>query len=321
MKNIYNTTVYLCPQAFGHYFAGRWEGDGHVHIKDVTTGKPSLHITMGFKQKPSAQTLLNLVDFHAKVRSGSLSVRHDNQSCIVNIYHPRALETLLRLSHDKFRSAKGYEINVVGAWLKRRQVHVPAVSLRPFNLNDGWFAGWTDSDGNFYVRTSAKPRIKVEAVYQTNQKVDTKGKLSFRPFFDDMARALHSRVYVDVKKGVPYLFIKAGREKARLKLITYFHVYGLLTSKHLDFLAWARVHRAMGLKNHKRHFQYMDEQKRGMNSLRKAFSWAHLQSGPFSRGAVWRETFTYGFEFGPGLKTPGYDNNYNGHKVAKFLGI
>ena len=45
----------------GHYLAGVWEGDGNTNIKDKSSPKTTMHITMDKRQAPYAKKLLALL--------------------------------------------------------------------------------------------------------------------------------------------------------------------------------------------------------------------------------------------------------------------
>lgn len=58
MKPLKTLTHFNNLNAFGHYLAGLWEGDGHIGLKNKLYPKPSLHITMSKMQKPFLEKIL-----------------------------------------------------------------------------------------------------------------------------------------------------------------------------------------------------------------------------------------------------------------------
>lgn len=182
-KNLKQKThIYHDTTMLGHYLAGLWEGDGNINIKDKNYPKPTIHITLHRQQAPCAKKLLSLLSRLCSDSVGSVHIRDENNSCVLNIYTPQGLKFVVGAVKDKLRTPKGFHLNQVINWLNRYDPSLNCShinSLSDFDLSTPWFAGFCDADGSFGIDFSIKTRLKVSCQFQINQRMsENRVKLS-----------------------------------------------------------------------------------------------------------------------------------------------
>ena len=285
--------VYHDITMLGHYLAGVWEGDGHIK-KNKNSGKTTIHITMHKQQEVYAKQLLRLLNRLELTNNripktdsvGSVHVRHDNNSCVLNIFTPHGLLLIVQLMGDKLKTPKALQLNNVIDWLNThynaKLNHVSFQSEGTFDLNTPWFAGFTDADGNFSIDLSTKTRLKVSCQFQINQRMfdpktdNLRNKYNF--VFNGIAQKLNVNLHTIMEKnsGRYYYVIKATSRKSKQVLRDYFDTYPLLTSKALDYKDWCAVDDLIKKKNNRKNLEQIQALKTCMNNNRNMFTWDHI---------------------------------------------
>jgi hypothetical protein len=272
---------YQNPHWLGYYLAGLWEGDGHLNIKDRSYPKPTLHITLHKKQVICLQKLMFALKRFCKSDSiGSIDIRHDNNSCVLNIYSPAGLQGVFHLIQDKLQTS-ALQLNSLKDWLNLKHgTNLSNVTPRAtFSLNTPWFAGFVDADGSFGIDLRLT-RKRVDCQFQINQRMqDPKSGLDYGELFNSIASALKVRRYtlVEKKSGGRYYVIKASSLRSKTELRNYFDTFPLLTSKKLDYNDWCKVDDLMRRNTHPvLDWKSILELKAGMNRNRTLFTWDHL---------------------------------------------
>jgi LAGLIDADG endonuclease len=264
-------------QSFGYYLAGVWEGDGNVGVK-ADRNKPTLHITMHIEQAPYLNKLLNVLERQYNHSVGNVSLRPENNSAVLNIVTPEGLAQTLGLIHQKCKTPKAHQLNVVAHWLNVHQGYNFGISkTEVFNLLTPWFAGFCEADGSFGVDRSTKTRLKVSCQFQINQRLcDPKTGHSYGDIINCIAKTLHVKrhTFKDKKSGQNYYAIKATSRKTKDIIQGYFKAYPLLSSKRLDYDDWCCVDAL--LPNLKKNAAHVNSLKAGMNRSRTKFTWQHL---------------------------------------------
>lgn len=284
MQSNQKTHIYNDSLLLGHYLAGLWEGDGNINVKDKSSPKPTFHITFHKQQAPVAQKLLFVLRRICNQDPvGSVHIRQDNNSCVLNVFSPIGLECIFNLIHDKLKTPKAYQLNLIGNWLnKRHKTNLSSVKHNPtFTLNTSWFAGFADADACFGIDLRLKTRKSVACQFQTNQRMqDPKSGLDYGELFYGISQALNVKLYtiMEKKSGRYYYVIKASSLKSKQILRNYFDIYPLLTSKFLDYKDWCAVDDLMRIRSERQiNFNHMFELKNGMNKSRTQFNWCHLE--------------------------------------------
>jgi hypothetical protein len=254
--------VYHDPTMLGHYLAGVWEGDGHTK-KNKSSGKTTLHITMHKQQKVYVEKLLGLLSgLCDKDPVGSVHLRHDNNSCVLNIFTPKGLTLIVQLIGDKLKTPKALQLNDVIDWLNINHntsfLHV-SFQKKPVILDTPWFAGFIDADGSFGIDLSTKTRLKVSCQFQINQRMSDpkENNLEYGSLFRAIALAIDVNLQTPMEKksGRYYYAIKATSRKSKNILRHYFDTYPLLTSKFLDYRNWCAVDDLLKKKDHHKHLK------------------------------------------------------------------
>ena len=287
-KKMYKSTfkkthVYHDLTMLGYYLAGVWEGDGHTK-KNPSSGKTSVHITMHKKQAPCVTKLLALLSRLCDDPVGSVHVRDDNNSCVLNVYTPRGLTLIVQLMCDKLQTPKAIQLNDVIDWLNThhntRFNHVHFKQQTALDLTTPWFAGFTETDGSFGIDLSTKTRLKVSCQFQMNQRRTNpkSNNLEYSFIFNAIASTLDVNLHtiMEKKSGRYYYAIKATSRKSKDILRRYFDTYPLLTSKFLDYKDWCAVDDLLKEKKLREHLEQIQAYKAGMNDRRHKFTWEHL---------------------------------------------
>lgn len=277
------THVYHDTTMLGHYLAGLWEGDGNINIKDKNYPKPTIHITLHKQQEPYVKKLLALLSHLCEDPVGSVHIRDDNNSCVLNIHTPQGLKFVVGLIKDKLKTPKAFHLNRVIDWLNSYDPsfnfsHVNSIS--DFDLSTPWFAGFCDADASFGIDLSFKTRLKASCQFQINQRMsDPRTGLSYHKLFCSIADALKVNICTITEKrsGRLYYAIKATSRKSKDILRSYFDSYPLLTSKFLDYKSWCNVDNLLKKKNLAKYLQQIQFLKQGMNNSRRSFTWNHLR--------------------------------------------
>jgi hypothetical protein len=148
-------------------------GLGYIVINKKTAGRPAFHITFNIKDLPLAYELLKILA--AKRGRVQLDRRREEQNCcILQIHSIDGLTYIVNLINGKLRTSKAYQISLIINWLNKK--HNAKIQQLPKSnvviLDDGWLAGFTYADGNFYVRYTIKGnpiKARVEPRYYSSK--------------------------------------------------------------------------------------------------------------------------------------------------------
>ena len=134
-----------------NYFAGLFEGDGHIWIQNFTDKKkhnPRFCITFHIKDEPLAKKLLEFIG------SGHIRYKLKNNACVLTISSVTGLKRIVKLINGKLRTPKIHKLYSLIDWLnKNHKTNIAKLPIRRSPLNeDGWLSGFVDADGCFSVR-------------------------------------------------------------------------------------------------------------------------------------------------------------------------
>jgi hypothetical protein len=174
---------------------------------------------------------------------------------------------------------------------KINQLEVKAMDNSPLDSNP-WLAGFSDADANFFInihKRSNKNLTRVQLYYrleirQTYSKLNNEGEqLSFFPIMSKVASYLGSNVLSRsriIGEKQYYSFILMAHNQISLnKIIEYFSQFPLLSSKYLDYKAWAYVLELQ--KANPRTTSYLEEAiniRKDFNATRTTYNWSHLKN-------------------------------------------
>lgn len=280
--------IYSNKQILGSYFAGLWEGDGHITIAK-NGGKPAFHINFNIKELPLAKKLLNVIDHQCNSKSGSIRIQTKKNACVLNIYSKEGLRYLIHLVNGNLRSPKAYQIGLIINWLNQK--HHGHIKLLPLSnddlLNDAWLAGFIDADGSFGVellgqhkQVVCKFRLAQRMNHPSTALPQSEQDQSYKPIMNNIANYLCVKLNVrkQTRSNRYYYIVSMSSANSKGILRSYLDKYSLLTSKLLDYKLWCCVDDLMLTKNHtsEKGQQHIEKLKGSMNNLRLLYNWDHL---------------------------------------------
>nr|WKF48435.1 LAGLIDADG endonuclease [Synchytrium endobioticum] len=225
---------------FGYYLAGLIEGGEASHInlnRNPNNKGTTLLISFNIKDIRLA--------YYIKSKLGFGSVRKvtgkDGAAVIYGISNKEGVFKVLDLINGKIRTPT--ILNQI-----TKNISYP-ITLLPLDnsllTNNYWLAGFCDADASFQVQAqifNRKGRSKPEI--RLSLQIDAK----FR-FVLDMIRHDFSGRIGHRKKLNTYYYSSVSFGGA-YKLISYFRVYHLLSSKYINYLKWCKVYQYIESKQH-----------------------------------------------------------------------
>lgn len=303
----------------GSYLAGLIEGDGTfaVHNKDSISKSYSPKIIVCFKLSdlPLANYLQTIT------QCGIVYTKKDRGYVLWQISKIEDVYTIVTIINGHMRSPKIEALNRAINWInlykeKNKNSKLPStikilenieaqagdmstIQTKPLNTSpiesDAWLAGFTDADANFSINITKRKRgnfrlqlfyrIEVAQIYTNNNSY-----VSIFELISKLSLFLNVNVLTRTRKREDkeyHSFIVMATSKESLnRLISYFEKYPLLSSKHLDYLAFCKV------KNLQKQAEtdkatvssYIEEAKlirNDFNKTRTSFTWDHLKKTPY----------------------------------------
>ena len=262
---------------FGPYLAGLWEGDGHIWIPS-NTNAPCLG--GGKKYTPHFVITFAEVDFPLLVILQVLiggTIRHkvENNAYVLTITSMPGLIKVIGLMNGHLRTPKIGQFNAMIDWInKSTSAKIPPIPL-PRGMGSGeaeciprytadhsdikgnaWLAGFIEADGSFDIRVSQTStgsiKNRVSARLRLEQrKFDPVTNASYSDIMNAIATGLGTTLSSSRHNGgIEYFLISATSAKARAKIVSYFTVYPLFSSKRLNYLDWLTCHNLIVNKTH-----------------------------------------------------------------------
>jgi LAGLIDADG endonuclease len=164
------------------------------------------------------------------------------------------------------------------------------LDLSPINTN-AWLAGFSDADANFSInickrwnRTSTRVqlfyRLELAQVYKTmfnNENGSLFDIMSVIASYLEVNVLTRTR-YINNKEYKSYI-VMASSKIALNKVIGYFIVFPLLSSKHLDYTDWYKIYKEQN--NISNTCSYLNQAlkiREDFNKSRTTFNWDHLKN-------------------------------------------
>ena len=294
---------------FCSYLAGLIEGDGTfaVHDKKSTAKKDSPMIIIVFKKAD-----LPLAEFLQSITNcGCVLIKADRGYVLWQIHDLIGVYTIVTLINGYMRTPKIEALKRTIDWFneyiannqnsklpstknilsKINPLEVKAMDNSPIDSNP-WLSGFSDADANFSINIhirSNKNSTRVQLFYrleirQTCHKLNNEGEqVSFFSIMSKVASYLGSNVLSRsriIGEKQYYSFILMAHNQISLnKIIEYFSVFPLLSSKYLDYKAWAYVLELQ--KANPRTTSYLEEAiniRKDFNATRTTYNWSHLKN-------------------------------------------
>nr|YP_010714059.1 LAGLIDADG homing endonuclease [Fuscoporia gilva]WDD39622.1 LAGLIDADG homing endonuclease [Fuscoporia gilva] len=298
------------------YLAGLIEGGGTfaIHNKNSIAKKYYPMIIIVFKKNDLSlaqhlQNVTNCGEIYNKPNRGYVLWQIQD---IVSIF------TIVKLINGKMRTPKiealqrtidwlnkYIETNKSSNFLKTKLVlsKICKLELKPLDNSpidsNNWFSGFSDADGIFSInihKRSGKNSTRVQLYYrleikQTYHKLDSEGtKTGFFPIMSKLANFLGVNVYsrsryINDKQFFSYTVI-AHNKSSLNKIVKYFTIYPLLSSKYLDFKDWLYVLEKQTNFSQTSNIQklpntYVEEAikiRQNFNKTRTTYNWDHLKN-------------------------------------------
>lgn len=282
----------------GSYLAGLIEGDGSIIVPSTLRNEkgkllyPRIKITFVSKDLPLAQKLIE-VPFAGK---GTIEWSKNKSYLNLLIQDTKTLYFLASIINGKMRTPKIEALHRLIQWLNKRQnsITIPSLGLDKSNLgSNAWLSGFIDSDGNFYSQFSTNKegicnsiryymRISQRKIYHRTHLGFTN---SYFYIMDEIKNFLLVSNIIDITREKDN-YIESAYEIRTVKrescfiLINYLNNFPLISSKHLDFLAWSKITEINTKKQYKElnYSKLLFTLKNSMNEKRVEFNWDHLNN-------------------------------------------
>jgi hypothetical protein len=279
------------PSSFASYFTGLFEADGTCITPKMKRSLSPPSSPEGSKGRgrlyyPSIQISFAAKDFplalEIQKRLGG-SIQKVPQKAAYNLVLNAIsdIERAIALLNGQMRTPKIVDLHLLIDWVNRKRgTSVPKAPLNHSPLSENaWLAGFLDGDATFQVRADAL-HCRVECRMEISQaSLNHKGD-SFESIMETIRSFVGGSLRTVVRKEIrtPMLLVRTLNRTANEAVIAYLVQYPLMSSKHLDFLAWReafRLYLNQDLTNVER-LQAAQALKSSMNSKRTVLNWEHL---------------------------------------------
>jgi hypothetical protein len=272
---------YPAPSSFAPYFTGLYEADGTCitpKVERSPAGRlyyPSIQVSFGAKDFPLALEV-------QKRLGGSIQKVPKKAAYNLVLSALPDIERTVALLNGRMRTPKVVDLHRLIDWMNaKRGASVPKAALDHSPLSENaWLAGFLDGAASFQLRTDAQS-YRVECRMEIPQASINHNGDSFEPIMETIRAFLGAHARTVVRKGiarVPMLLVRTLNRAANEALIGYLAQHPLMSSKHLDYLAWEeafRLYLNQDLTKVER-LQAAQALKSTMNSKRTVLTWEHL---------------------------------------------
>lgn len=270
----------------GSYLAGLFEGDGHIWIQKVVSGKthnPRFCITFSLKNEALCKKLLDVIG------SGFIRYKSKDNACVLVVSPVIGLKKIVNLINGELRTPKIHKLYSLIDWLnKKHNANLEKLPLNKDNLeNSSWLSGYVDSDGSFsvqYTKTEngAKKR-KISCRMRLEQRIlDPITNESYYDILNQICLFLNCNLNTKIQKSTNnsyYTFCASSKISLSI-LIKYFNKYPLFSSKYLDYKDWEEIAHLVINNKHltDEGINRVEFVISRMNTKRIEFNWNHLKN-------------------------------------------
>lgn len=271
-------TNYKTQQQFGSYLAGLFEGDGNIHMYR----KIYPHFSIGFH----SNNLPFIKALRARIGYGQIVKRKNKPFHVLNISTHEGVAHIIELINGKLKTPKIRQLDLaIDALNQRYGYNIVSLPLcrKPLDAT-GWFAGFVDAEGCFYVKNVARKGRQTRNIacrFILVQKIYDNNHCSSQHYLNSMAEFLNVKLNTvkSLKNPQTYFVIEASSLRSRNVMRTYFKRFSLLSSKRLDYELWSRACDVLAAKSLQIDLnEQINLLKQSMNSKRKNFHWDHLNA-------------------------------------------
>lgn len=241
-ENIKNISIHvpthlkpLNDEQFGHYLAGLIDGDGHF------SSKQQLVIVFS---SPDVQLAYYIKD---RIGFGNVRKIKDKNAYLYIISNTEGLRSTIHLINNKLRTmTKWTQVisNILPNYPNLQDINFSM--NQSSDLNNHWFAGFSDADASFQIKiinrdiSSFATRPEIRLNFQIDQK------------YNDLLLLLKDQYggNIGFRKSKDTYYYGSTSFGVAKKIIQYFDVYHLQSSKHISYLKWRKVYTIIQNKDH-----------------------------------------------------------------------
>jgi len=264
LNNRIVTSSDIKSEDFGYYIAGLLEGDGNISIPAL--GNTTLNRVLNPRIVFTAH--ISNLPLYAYIQSrlngiGRFQVLNDSVIRYI-IGDVKGINAIIELIHDKLRTPKNITYNKLIEFMnKKYNTSIGPSALDTTSLSsNSWLAGFTEADGNFYIKIiEAKDKSdtrkrsvseNVSLVFRLDQRaLDKPTVSSMLPVMEDLAKFFNVDLKKYITKNEQEVFSVSVTALNKLSIVVnYFSTYNMLGIKHSDYLDWKTVYNMFLSKEH-----------------------------------------------------------------------
>lgn len=293
----------------GPYLAGLIEGDGTFAIYDPQSKakkyNPLIIIVFNKKDLDLANFLKNLTN------CGTVYIKPERGYILWQIQDLVSVFTILNIINGFMRTPKIEALNRSIDWfnnyiIKNKNSKLPktqtilnqffplkkkVLDLSSIDTNS-WFAGFSDADSNFSInihKRSDRNTTRVQLFYRLEIKQTYhRSELDNlnNGYFSIMSKlalflnvTLYSRTRINNDKQFSSFIVMAHNKESIAKIIYYFNLFPLLSSKYLDYIDWKDIVELQNVNSNVNSYLKIALKKReNFNKTRTTINWDHLKN-------------------------------------------
>ncbi len=258
------------------YFAGLFEGDGHISMCKYNSYSPRFNITFNSLDMDTALFIKSWFNNYGFIRL-------KKQKVVYTVSNLDGLLLIVDAINGKCRTPKIRQLNNLIDYLnKYKNKNITLLPLDESSLNDNsWLAGFSDADGCFDIRyTDGLKKLRIATRFRLDQRIfDPISGESYEKILKEICDYLKVNLLKSFKKEQEkeYFNINASSRKSILIVKNYFNNHTLLTSKRLNFLDWEKATDMILNDQHFINKEEIKKLKNGMNSLRTYYNFDYLK--------------------------------------------
>jgi len=254
-KNISNDQL-------GYYLAGLLEGDGHISIPAL--GNTILNRILNPRIVFTSH--INNLQLYAYIQSqlggiGRFQCNGNNIRYIIGDI--KGIKLIINLLHNKLRTPKNITFNELIKFINKKYNFSFKESILDESnlLNNSWFAGFVEADGNFYIKTTKyKPKSETR-IRSTSESISLRFRLDQRlydkptcstmlPIMKEITKCFLCNLSKYKTKSGEILSVSITSINKLNVIVEYFDIYNLLGIKYNDFIDWKEVYKMFINKEH-----------------------------------------------------------------------
>lgn len=300
-KELNTTTELELRLKLGSYLAGLIESDGTIAVHDKNSNakkyNPKIAVVFNLADEPLANKLLSITN------AGTILKKKDAGHVLWQIQKLEDVIKIINIINGYMRTPKIEALHRAINWLNEfsaatQKINCLNLDLSPIDSN-AWLAGFTDGDGNFSInlidrkkngkitskRIQTFFRLELRQTYHRDVSVELGGD-SYFSILNKIASYLGVNLLSRTREQndkVFYAFMVISHSAtSHEKIINYFNLFPLYSSKYLAFKDWSYVVELSKLRAGKvltpEEILEVKKIKEQFNSKRKLFDFSHLDN-------------------------------------------